>query len=390
MNKKIYIILFTLTIGGAERHASSIANFLAEKGFDVKILLLQDNKVEYTLSDNVEVVSISDFSDTTKGTDLNVFSKAALKIKKRFFKQQYAKTDFLLYIKKQYSDKLISYFNNQPDIDHSTVISFMTIPNICAAIGKKRLNYKLILAEFNSPHLEFAPDSPENYYKKKFFQFADGFVFQTEEQKEFYTFLPNVKKQVIPNPIEEISIAPYTGERKKEIVNFCRLSVAKNLPLLIESFSMLSKDFPEYSLVIYGDGPLKKETESYIEHFSLQKKAFIKPFCKNVLELVRTSAMFVSSSDREGISNSMLEAMAIGLPCVCTDCPAGGARMFITPYKNGLIVPVKDKNAMYEAMKYMIQHPDEANAMGKNATAVKNILEKNQILNRWVEFISTI
>ena len=126
-----------------------------------------------------------------------------------------------------------------------------------------------------------------------------------------------------------------------------------------------------------------------IEKHNISDSVTIKPFAQNVLDLVRDSAMFVSSSDREGISNSMLEAMAIGLPTISTDCPAGGARMMIKPYENGLLVPVKDPEAMYRAMKYMIEHPDGAEQMGRNAVAIRERLEKNKILEQWLSFIDS-
>ena len=100
--------------------------------------------------------------------------------------------------------------------------------------------------------------------------------------------------------------------------------------------------------------------------------------------------MFVTSSDREGISNSMLEAMAIGLPVISTDCPAGGARMFIEPYQNGILVPVRDPEALYNAMKFMIDHPEKAELMSQNAVAIKNTLEKNKILEQWLEFLEDV
>lgn len=86
----------------------------------------------------------------------------------------------------------------------------------------------------------------------------------------------------------------------------------------------------------------------------------------------------------------MLEAMAIGLPTVCTDCPAGGARMFIEPYQNGMIVPVRDPDAMYKAMKYIIDNPEKAEMMSKKAVEIRNTLEKEKILKQWLDFLSSI
>ena len=116
----------------------------------------------------------------------------------------------------------------------------------------------------------------------------------------------------------------------------------------------------------------------------------LRPFAPNVLALICDCAMFVSSSDREGISNSMIEAMAIGLPTICTDCPAGGARMMIRPYENGILTPVGDVEALYKAMKYMIENPDKAERMGEKAMEIRETLKKEKILNNWVKFIEEV
>lgn len=392
MNKTVYIILHTLSVGGAERHASSIANYLAQHGYKVEIILLQNNLIDYALEDGVNVTALSDckYINGVKNSGPRFVDKVLLKLYQKVNSSKYQFLDKKLYIEKHYCNKLEQFFLQQEDLDESVVISFMPIPNITAAMLKTKFKYKLILGEFTSPQLEFPADAPENRLKEKYFPNANGFVFQTSEQREFYDYLPNVKKQIIPNPIEEINISPFKGLRKKEIVNFCRFAKAKNLPLLISAFARLVKEYPDYKLVIYGEGPEKARMEKCIVDCGIVENVKLKPFATNVLELVKNSAMFVSSSDREGISNSMLEAMAIGLPVISTDCPAGGAKMFIKPYENGIIVPVGDSDALYNAMKYIIENPEQADLMARNAIAVNEILEKNKILAQWLDFLKEI
>ena len=97
--------------------------------------------------------------------------------------------------------------------------------------------------------------------------------------------------------------------------------------------------------------------------------------------------MFVSSSDREGISNSMLEAMAVGLPCVCTDCLGGGARMMIEDGENGLLVPMKDANALCLAMKKIIENPALAEKLSQNAVKIRERLEPEKICGQMLSAI---
>jgi len=390
--KNIYIILHTLSIGGAERHASSIANYLSECGFNVTIILIQDNRVEYALNNSIRVIALQDllFPESIKNYKATIIELFLLKLFKATNQRKYQLIDKNIYLKSVYLEKLKWVFYKEKDISNSIVISFMTIPNLCSSELKKTFHYQLIMGEFTAPQLEFSNDAPENGLKKDVYPNADVFVFQTEEQKAFYSYLSDVRKCIIPNPIENINVEPYKGTREKTIVNYCKHVKAKNLPLLIESFAKLNIEYPDYSLVIYGDGPEKAETENCIKKHSLENKVILKPYDKDVLEKVRRSAMFVSSSDREGISNSMLEAMAIGLPVICTDCPAGGARMFIKNYENGILVPVRDSEALYKAMKYIIDNPDKSKQMGKNAIDIRDTLNKNKILKIWLDLIESL
>ena len=392
MKNNIYIVLHTLSTGGAERHASSIANFLSKNDYNVTIVLLDNNIVVYDLAENIKVCALPEqaYPDDIESQQARLKDRLLLKTFALISSKKHDDYNRLLYYKLHYVNKLHCFFEKHSIERSDMVISFMPVPNLCCSMLQKDFGFKLILGEFNSPHLEYPKDAIENRLKRKYFPNASGFVFQTEEQESFYTYLPDVKKEIIPNPIEKIVTQPYQGERKKQIVNFCRLSIAKNLPLLLDSFAKLYNEYPDYSLVIYGEGSEKRLLEEMIKENNLVESVLILPFANNVLDLVRDSAMFVSSSDREGISNSMLEAMAIGLPVICTDCPAGGARMMINPYENGILVPVRDPEAMYQAMKYMIEHPDKAEEMGRKAVEVRQKLEKNKILRQWLSFIESI
>ena len=94
---------------------------------------------------------------------------------------------------------------------------------------------------------------------------------------------------------------------------------------------------------------------------------------------------YVSSSDYEGMSNSMLEALAMGIPAVCTDCPIGGARTVINDKQNGLLVPTGNAEALYQAMKFIVENPEAAKEMGISASKLRNKLNIHDIANEWTK-----
>ena len=94
-------------------------------------------------------------------------------------------------------------------------------------------------------------------------------------------------------------------------------------------FKQFLKKDRNFVLEIYGRGDSDEKLKQYALDIGISDKVVFKGFDKDVHNKIKSARMFISTSDYEGISNSMLEALAIGLPCVCTDCPAGGARMVI-------------------------------------------------------------
>ena len=161
----------------------------------------------------------------------------------------------------------------------------------------------------------------------------------------------------------------------------------------MDAFEKFNINFPDYELYIIGD-PVGNDAEGYIdlvkeriEKTSCKNKIFLLPSRRDIHNEIRDYAMFVSSSDFEGMSNSMLEAMAIGLPVVCTDCPAGGARAVIKDGENGLLVPVGDSERLYLAMKRVAEDKDLAERLSQNAVSVRESQSLEKIIEKWMEII---
>jgi glycosyltransferase involved in cell wall biosynthesis len=100
--------------------------------------------------------------------------------------------------------------------------------------------------------------------------------------------------------------------------------------------------------------------------------------------------MYVSSSDYEGLSNSMLEAMAIGLPVICTDCPCGGARMVIKNYDNGILVPVRNTERLAEAMSEIADNYELSNMLSIRARRIREYLAPDKITAQWIQVIEAL
>ena len=100
--------------------------------------------------------------------------------------------------------------------------------------------------------------------------------------------------------------------------------------------------------------------------------------------------MFVSSSDFEGISNSMIEAMTIGMPCVCTDCAGGGAKEMIVDGMNGLLAQVDDVSSLTKAMIRMVGEDGLMEKCSRNASEIRNTHAVCNIVKQWITVIDAI
>ena len=233
-------------------------------------------------------------------------------------------------------------------------------------------------------------------FQRRFVHKPDLCIFQTEEQKKQYVKYLQLEGPVIHNPVFADFGEPYEGERRKVIVNFCRMDSQKNLFLLVDAFDKIVKKYPDFRLYLYGvtvtptHKSYKKQLLSHIQSIGLTGKITVFNAASDVHERIRDCAMFVSSSDYEGLSNSMIEAMALGMPCVCTDCDGGGARELIQNGVNGLLVPKNDVEELANAITRMIEDKELAAKCGKAASGVREQLSIKNIIKKYFEVIESL
>ena len=179
----------------------------------------------------------------------------------------------------------------------------------------------------------------------------------------------------------------YNGIREKRIVNFCRIEAQKNIKLLIDAFELLQKRMQGYVLDIFGEGEEKERLIKYVKDKKLSELIQFKGYSNDIYKEINKCSLFVSSSDYEGLSNSMLEAMALGLPVICTDCPPGGAKTVIETGQNGILVPVGDVQKLADAMFNVLSDNKLKRTLSKNAVEIRQRLDVKNIADKWEKYI---
>jgi len=214
---------------------------------------------------------------------------------------------------------------------------------------------------------------------------ADHVVFQSKRVQGMFSKAVRAKSTIILNPVDVKE--ERTESTAHRIVTVGRLNEQKNHKLLLSAFSRFSAEKPEYVLDIYGQGPMKDETEDCIRSLGLTGKAFLRGFSSDVHKDIRDAEMFVLSSDYEGLSNALLEAMMMGMPCISTDC--AGSDEVLKDGENGLLVPVKDEEALYKAMLSMADDPALRERLGQAAKETSRSFHIDEVMKQWEQLLGT-
>lgn len=350
--RKIFFVTNEMTGGGAERVMTVLANYFDEKGYKVAFLVLQRSDTTYALSDRIDLYN---WKQRKSGDAIG-----QIKFIRSFMKQN----------------------------PGAVFISFFTHQNLYSILASAGLNVRIIVSERNDPEYSIHGRTKKLLrsvlYASKM---CDKIVFQTKGAGEYFSNKVQKKGVIIANPLKKGLPDRFNGIRSKTIVSIGRFDKQKNYNMLIEAFAEFSKMHNDYKLILYGKGDLENEIKAKVNELGISAKVEFAGFRQNVHELVLDSAMFVLTSNYEGLSNSMLEAMAIGLPVICTDCPPGGAKEYIINKENGILVPVGNVQKACEAMCYLAEHPHEASEMGKRASELRGKLSSDIVCKQWEQII---
>lgn len=338
-------ILSSLSRGGAEHVSVYLAEYMVHHGIPCDFITLSKGEREYTLPQGVR--------------RLNVGGRSIFKLRKTL---RESGADLLLVM--------------------SVPMCIFAIP---AVVG---LPMKTVVSERNAPEHSTAKP-PVKYFSRFLMRFADGYVFQTQQAKEFYDRMLGGRGAVIPNPLftEHLPQAYFGQPRKKQIVSVGRLEPQKNQALLIDAFARIAGRFPDYGLTIYGEGSLHRDLERRVSKYGLTERVSLPGNIPDVLEKIQKASLFVFTSDYEGIPNALIEAMALGLPCISTDCPCGGPASLIRSGENGVLVEVGDEDGLVQAIEALLVESERAESMGIKAAEIRQLLDINIIGKQWKDYL---
>lgn len=362
--KTIAFHLNCLVQGGAERVVSNLANQFAAEGYKVYIATEWYDKDEFKLDERVTRVHVGLREGDEKK---NRVTKFLLRVK--YLKE---------FVKEYHPDVLIAFAH--------------------------RANYRALMAAGNSdvPVVISVRTDPTGHYdhfsdrvqQKWLFPKAAGCVFQTTGQKEFFKPYLQDNSTIILNPVNP----KYFGVERPEVpdkvvMHHARLIDFKNQPMLCKAFVRVHDKHPDYVLKIYGpdskDGT-KEILEKIIADNHAEDYILLMGGSDELEKEVPKGEVYAFTSDWEGLPNSLLEAMAMGMPCVATDCPCGGPRTVMRDGENGLLIPIKNEDALVEGLCRLIEDKELAKRLGKEAAKIEEITNSEAVFIQWRDYLEKV
>lgn len=351
---RIAFYIGSLHKGGAERVFVNLAEYFLNHDYQIVMVTQYQKTEEYELPKGVKRV-ISDITpqETAKSRILN-FIRRVRKLR-RIWKEE------------------------QPDL----VLSCAGKNNFMTIVTTMFTKTKPVVSVVGEAQEEY-PGRLMKALANLLFPFAAGVILQTERSRSFFSDRVGKTAVILPNSLNPQFLRPlYSGEREKRIVAVGRLDANKNHEMIIRAWAKLAEKYPDYTITIYGEGELHEYLQKLAISLGLSGKIFLPGIIPDVAKEIERAALFLLTSYSEGVSNALIEAMALGLPVIATDVPSGGTVELIRHGENGWIIPTGDERALTEAIDKLLSNPDLAKELGYQAYQLQERFSPEQVNRKW-------
>lgn len=356
---RVLLLTSSMAAGGTERVASTLANAWVSRGDQVTLMptFYGCDECFYELSTNVRLIYLSNFLSSRTRTFFNWLAR--LRALRRFITIE------------------------RPDV----IVSFLSNVNVTSIIASIGTGIPIVVCERVDP---FAVPNSKIFFIlcRLTYPLADALMLQTQVVANKYVSAgwPLRLVRVIPNPVPEQMLAAKKyisiGD-KRRLLSVGRLDNEKQFSLLIKVFATLAANNHNWSLRIIGEGPLRQVLEQEIVSLNLSRRVELLGRSTNIAEELAQADAFVLNSAYEGFPNALLEAMAVGLPCVTFDCPSGPPEMSMEG-QVALLVPLNDERALAHELERLMTDEDLRHSLGNKARI--SVMERytlERVLERW-------
>ena len=341
--KRIMFVAPKISGGGAERVVAVLSSVLADLGYHVDLVLYERKENEYPISEKVNIFLLP---KNEKNENRLVYLGKKMLLLRKIIK------------------------DNKPDV----LIPFLPYQVEHTYIASRGLQIPMVVTVRNNPMVD--TDSEKQRKRRDWIaKHVEGVFLQTETQRDY--FQEDVRKKcfVVPNPVSEnVLSAEYVCKNKiKRLIAVGRLEEQKNFSMLLDAFGEIKKQYPELTLDIYGEGSLREKLQQKINELEIVDSVTLCGRTSDIVSVLMEHDLFIMTSNYEGMPNSLMEAMGVGVPCISTKCPTGPSEL-LGEDERGLLIQVGDKDALVVAISHLVENPNEAK---KKAAVAKEYIKEN-------------
>lgn len=347
---RLIFVTDTLASGGAERVISVLSNKLCNEYDQIEIICLRKHLVFYKLDPRVKVIFADDFSNGW--------------LSKMYWLRNYVKKS-------------------------DVVIAFMIRVYCVTLLSLLGLERNIITSERNDPK---TVAMKWKIMRSILLPTTTRHIVQTQEIKRYFPLFIQNKTSIIYNPIN----IKQCGEKewnnnRTSILAMARLDKQKNYPMMVRAFLRFHEKYPQFVLNIWGNRGNDEqlpEIKKMIEDNNATDFIKLNGRCNDVAKEYDKAYMFLSTSNFEGFSNSMMEAVCSGVPTIATK--VSGAKELIQNSINGFLVDLNDDNQLYEYMVNLVESPELASTISKVGIKARKKFEEERIIGNWSCIINSI
>jgi GalNAc-alpha-(1->4)-GalNAc-alpha-(1->3)-diNAcBac-PP-undecaprenol alpha-1,4-N-acetyl-D-galactosaminyltransferase len=358
---RIALVISSLGSGGAERVMSDMANHWASKGWGISLITFsgKDSSDFYPLSSLVQRIHLNLRRPTLSLSDKLLFNSKRIKALRDVLRAE------------------------TPDV----VISFMDSTNVLTILASSGMPHQVIVSERVDPVANPNISRFWRLARRLSYRFSDYVVAQTSEVAAWISENCKARVAVIPNALRPLQVTAVP--REPLLLAVGRLDRQKGFDLLLKAFASLADRFPNWKLVLLGDGPERDELESLCATLGLNERVSMPGRVKDVECWLARASIMVQPSRFEGFPNVVLEGMGTGLPVITADCRSGPSDI-IEDGKNGVLVPVEEVPPLAQAMSSLMDSPQTRIVMGRAALDVCEVYSQQRIMGLWEALLEKV
>lgn len=271
----------------------------------------------------------------------------------------------------------------------AVVLGMMTRGSVLSVLAAWGLGCRVIATEHTHPPIQRLPASWQRL-RRWTYPRAHAVIALTQGSAQWLDAqVPGVQAQVIPNAVhwppanEEPRLQPMRPPGRLRLLAVGRLHPIKGFDCLLQAFAQLAAFCPDWDLTILGEGPERVALEALRDALGLQDRVSLPGRVGNMGDWYAAADLYVLSSRAEGLSNTLLEAMASGLPCVAFDCDTGPREIIRDGIDGVLVRQIQDPEALAGHLAALMTDPALRARYADRALDVRDRFSTARIMALW-------